>query len=292
MGLLAHAIKEQEGGHKVAVASDSEAVFQFFRNDDAVEFRPVHKGVVFVGDNLQGSLSTILVGSSTYDGTTIDRVDSSSDGVGLYWVGREYGDEVAVGVHSEGVVSIGRDLGAVFGPTFKGVTAIGDGAHCAGFTLFEGAATTNATSIGWAGRNADGVSRHGDEGEVGHEVAVGIHREGVACIIGNHSAVFGPNIKGVAAAGYGAYCAGFTLFEGASATDIATIGRVGRNADGKGLRDVSKVGDEGAVASHSEVVAGIGRNHGAVLGPVGEGVIGVGCSGDGARLSFCVGAAT
>ena len=72
----------------------------------------------------------------------------------------------------------------------------------------------------------------------------------------------------------------------------AAIGRVGRNADGKGLRDVSEVGDKGAIASHSEVIAGVGGDHGAVFSPVGEGIVGIGCGSYGARLSFCVGAAT
>ena len=158
--------------------------------------------------------------------------------------------------------------------------------------MFEGTATTNAAAIGRVGRNADGVGRHRDEGEVGHEVAVGIYGEGVAYIVGNYGAILGPIIKGVTAAGYGAYCAGFTLFEGASTTDIATIGRIGRNTDGVSRWNVGEVGHESAVASHSEAVAGIGRDHGAIFSPVGEGVVGVGCSGYGARLSFCVGAAT
>ena len=43
---------------------------------------------------------------------------------------------------------------------------------------------------------------------------------------------------------------------------------------------------------HGEGVAGTGRNHSAIFRPVVEGVVGVGCSGDGAGLTFSVGAAT
>ena len=78
----------------------------------------------------------------------------------------------------------------------------------------------------------------------------------------------------------------------AAASDAATIARVGRHGDVVVLRLGLEVGHQGAVTRDIECIAGIGRDLGTVLCPVGEGVSRC-CSGaNSAGLTLLVGAAT
>ena len=64
--------------------------------------------------------------------------------------------------------------------------------------------------------------------------------------------------------------------EGTSASNRATIIRIGRNVDCVGIQ--SEIGDKVTVAVNGEGVGGIRRHHVAVLSPVDEGVPIIGSS--------------
>ena len=121
---------------------------------------------------------------------------------------------------------------------------------------------------------------------------VGVHGEVIAGVGGNHGAILSPVGEGVVGVGRSRDGASLSFSVRAATCDGATIGWVGRHTNGVGLRDVGEVGHKGMVGVHGEAIAGVGGNHGAILGPVGEGVVGVGRGSDGTRLSFIVSSST
>ena len=116
--------------------------------------------------------------------------------------------------------------------------------------------------------------------EVGHIVASLSHREGVACVGGDHRAALGPVPEGVARGSRGGQGAACAVVVGAGARDGSASKWVGYGGDSVAV-DL-EIGNIIASLSHVEGVAGIGRNHRTVLRPVYEGVASVGCGSQGA----------
>ena len=130
----------------------------------------------------------------------------------------------------------------------------------------------------------------GEDGGYGH-IAVG-HGEGVVVyrdglVVGIHNLPSREEVAGASAGGQGDDIA--HIRRGRIGTDGAAF-RLdeGDSMAGEGL----EVGDVATAGHHVEGVAGLGRNHGAVQGPIDEGVACVGRSSQGDRRALIVAACT
>ena len=133
--------------------------------------------------------------------------------------------------NSEGIAGIGGDLGAILRPIDKGIARVGCGCQGAGSTVVVCAGTCHRATRCRVGSGSDGI---GVEGEVGHQGAVTRNVEGITGIRGSYIAAFGPVGEGITCVGRG--CNGAALSRGvfSSASDGATLSRVGIDGNGIG----------------------------------------------------------
>ena len=108
---------------------------------------------------MQGATFALVEGASTSNGAAVGRIGRGGDGVGLDLL-LEVGHQSAVGRNVEGVVGVGRDHGAAFGPIDEVVAFVGRGRNGARSALVEGAAAFDGAALDRVGRHADGVLRN------------------------------------------------------------------------------------------------------------------------------------
>ena len=92
------------------------------------------------------------------------------------------GHEVTVASYGEGIVRFGGDLYFVFRPFFKHEARSRVGFHRARLPFLIRAAANNGAAVIWLGRKGDGVERQWVFGEVGDEITMVGHGEGVCGI--------------------------------------------------------------------------------------------------------------
>ena len=92
--------------------------------------------------------------------------------------------------HGEGVVGLGGDHIAVFGPVGKGVAVGRCGDYGAVVTIMIGTTARDVAAIARVGRNTDGVCLLL---ELGYQVAVAGYGKSIVGIGGNLRSVFSPS---------------------------------------------------------------------------------------------------
>ena len=128
--------------------------------------------------------------------------------------------------------------------------------------------------------------------ELSHQIAVTGDGKGVIGVSGDLRAILSPSQEGITCGWGGAYCALLALLIDSATCDGTTIGGVGRHGNRVALLLPLEVSHQVAVSSDGEGIVGLGGDHAAILGPVGESESIVGRCAYGAGLALVVGAAT
>ena len=202
---------------------------------------PIGEIVTSVGSGSDGAGLTLLVSAAASNVTSIGRVGRYGYGVVLR-LGLEVSHQVAVGIDSESVASVGRDYIAVLGPVGEGIASIRRGSHCARLTLVVGAATSDRATDVRVGRNVNGVllrtaSSDLDSGDVGDFVVAEHGQRGGA----RRSRSGEGDVAGA-------------IVDGGRAHDLVVTGQGGQRAVAVGGID----GERGRTAAHRR---GVGHVH-------------------------------
>ena len=143
----------------------------------------------------------------------------------------EVGHQGAVSIHGEGVTGVSGNHTTILLPIDKGVARCGSSRHSTTLAIVEGATATNVTTVIRVGRHINSI---GIDGEVSHQGAVSVHSEGIVGIGGDHIAILCPIGEGIARGSRCTHRAALAIVEGATASDITTIARVGRHTNSIG----------------------------------------------------------
>ena len=250
--------------------------------------RPFNESVTCVSNGCYSALFPFHVVAATRHCSANVRIGRDINIIGVRCLLLEIRYQRAVARHGKGIVGVGRDHVAVFGPVHEGVTICRGGDYCAGLAVIICATACSTTAVARIGRDCDGV---GNVREVSHQVAVGLNSEGIAGICGDHCAILCPVGKSIACVGCGSHSAALSVVVCAGTTHRTTITRIGGCSDGVSLLlEMSHIFSR---LSDGKGIAGVGGDLGAVLRPIDKGITWVSrrCQSARSAVVVCVSAA-